>query len=324
MQTVIQSFKSCLERGIDCVLVMIVDNEGSSPRKKGTVMLVPEQLPVSGTVGGGKIEYLAIEQARKCLTARSCGTASYDLEVGNSDSIGMVCGGTVKVYYQFVDASDPAWAVLAQNICDAFASGEKAAVRVDPGKGQIRQADPNESDPPEGVYVLTFPAPSRAIVFGAGHIAVFLVPLLQQSGFTPVVFDNRPELATAERFPDAARVICGDYRKLSDHLSFSGEDYIVVLTHGHTFDFEVEEQVLRHELAYIGVIGSRRKTEFVNDRLRSAGLSEEQIGKVYTPIGLDIRAETPQEIAVSIAAEMIMERGIKNGIPEKKRNRRAE
>ena len=117
--------------------------------------------------------------------------------------------------------------------------------------------------------------------------------------------DDRPEFAAKERFPNAVQVVCGDFGRLDGVFPFRDNDYAVVVTSGHQYDFEVEEQLLRRSLAYVGVIGSRKKTAAVNAKLKAAGILEEKLAQVHTPIGLDIGAVTPEEIAVSIAAEMI-------------------
>ena len=157
----------------------------------------------------------------------------------------------------------------------------------------------------EGVFSLPLPVGERAVIFGAGHIARALTPLLRTVGFRPVVVDDRPGFATAEHFPQADRTICGDFDRISDYLTLTPEDYVVIMTNGHEHDFQAEVQVLRGETAYVGVIGSRKKTAFVNQRLREAGIPEEKIAFVHTPVGTPIKAVTPEEIAVSIAGEMI-------------------
>ena len=134
------------------------------------------------------------------------------------------------------------------------------------------------------------------------------MPLLHTVGFRAVVFDDRPELATGESFPQADEVICGDFARIEDYVSVRPEDYVVIMTNGHEHDFQAEVQVLRHTTAYVGVIGSRKKTAFVNQRLREAGIGEAAIASVHTPIGTAIKAVTPEEIAVSITGEMILVR----------------
>lgn len=100
-----------------------------------------------------------------------------------------------------------------------------------------------------------------------------------------MVFDCRPELATRKLFPTAEEVICGDFTSIKDHLTVTEEDFVVIMTNGHMHDFQVEEQILRGPFAYVGVIGSRTKTASVNRRLREAGIPEESIAQVHTPIG---------------------------------------
>ena len=120
-----------------------------------------------------------------------------------------------------------------------------------------------------------------------------------------MVFDDRPGFAVPENFPQADETICGDYERIGDYLTVTPEDYVVIMTNGHEHDFQVEVQVLRKTTAYVGVIGSRKKTAFVNQRLREAGIGEEAIAFVHTPVGTAIKAVTPEEIAVSITGEMI-------------------
>jgi len=130
-----------------------------------------------------------------------------------------------------------------------------------------------------------------------------------------VVYDDRPALADPAAFPDAERVVCGDFRNIAGTLPLSPEDYVVVMTSGHLHDLEIQEQILRQELAYVGVIGSRAKIAAVNARLREAGISEEKLCTVHTPVGTPIKAVTPAEIAVSIAGEMIYERACRREAP---------
>ena len=160
----------------------------------------------------------------------------------------------------------------------------------------------------ENCFTMPLPVGERAIIFGGGHIARALVPLLYTVGFRPVVFDDRPQFAEVERFPQADQVICGDFTRIGDYLTVGPEDYVVIMTNGHEYDFQAQVQVLRGETAYVGVIGSRKKTAFVNRRLREAGISEEAIAFVHTPVGTAIKAVTPEEIAVSITGEMILVR----------------
>ncbi|HCI67720.1 MAG TPA: xanthine dehydrogenase, partial [Oscillibacter sp.] len=169
--------------------------------------------------------------------------------------------------------------------------------------GAPRVTEQPETD--ENSFSMELPVGERALILGAGHIARALVPLLRTVGFRPVVLDDRPGFATAENFPQADDTICAAFTPLEDSVTLTPEDYVVIMTNGHEHDFQCEVQVLRRETAYVGVIGSRKKTAYVNQRLREAGIPEEKIAFVHTPIGTAIKAVTPEEIAVSIAGEMI-------------------
>ena len=123
--------------------------------------------------------------------------------------------------------------------------------------------------------------------------------------------DAGADLVTKERFPAAESLICGDFGHIAQYITTEPEDYIVIMTSGHTHDFEVQEQILRRPAAYVGVIGSRAKTASVNARLRAAGVDEAAIASLHTPVGVAIKAVTPAEIALSIAGEMIYERALR-------------
>ncbi|MBQ1242554.1 MAG: XdhC family protein, partial [Oscillospiraceae bacterium] len=164
-----------------------------------------------------------------------------------------------------------------------------------------------------GTFTLPLEVGERVIVFGAGHVAQKLCPLLALVGFCPVVFDNRPELAREDLFPDAERIICGDFSRIAEYLTVTAEDYLVVMTNAHLNDMEVEDQLLRGAFAYLGVIGSKRKTLAVNEQLRARGITDAQLATVHTPIGTPIGAVTPAELAVSITGEMIAVRAARRG-----------
>ena len=296
-----------LEKKHDLMLVSILSDSGSAPRGKGAQMLLNASGRVEGTIGGGNVEFLSEKIALELLAQKSSARHSFPLHPGAGE-IGMLCGGDVEVWMQFVDAADPRWAELAGKVTERIDRREKGwLVQKLDGSVPVLAEEP----PLEECLVLPLPIGERAVIFGGGHCSQALVPLLHSVGFRVTVMDCREEFATSALFPQAEQVICGDYEKICDVLTLTEEDYIVVLTSGHTFDFAVQEQVLRGPFAYIGVIGSRSKTAAVNQRLRECGISEEAISKVHTPIGTAIKAVTPAEIAVSIAGEMIYERAVK-------------
>ena len=299
-----------LEKGHDLVLAVIIESDGSTPRGAGSMMLVGENGQIMGTIGGGAIEkrseLLAMEQVKK----RGSCIHEFVLNAKDRDRLGMVCGGDAKVFFQFIDAKDAGWFVTAKHVTERAREhvGGKLLLHLDGGPAEVTDADAPQ---PENCFAMEIPVGERVLLFGGGHCAHALVPVLASIGFRPVVFDNRPEFAAKERFPEAEETILGDFEHISDYLAIGEDDYVVVMTSGHVFDYVVQRQVLQGSFAYLGVVGSRAKKASVNERLTADGIPWEMIAKVHTPIGLDIMSVTPAEIAVSIAAEMILERAKK-------------
>ena len=148
----------------------------------------------------------------------------------------------------------------------------------------------------------------RLILCGGGHVSLEVAHIARRLEFELVIIDDRPEFASPERFPMAARVVCAPFLKALDALGSRESDYYVILTRGHAHDRDCLEHVLRGKYAYAGMIGSRTKVAAVKAALEAAGIAREILDGVHSPIGLSIGAQTPAEIAVSIAAELVQER----------------
>ena len=160
----------------------------------------------------------------------------------------------------------------------------------------------------DGIYVEPLCHAGSVYIFGGGHVGRALVPVLATVGFRVVMYDNREELAKKEHYPMASEVIFGSFSDISGKVALTANDYAVVMTPGHQADYEILSQVLKSSATYIGCIGSRTKVAKTRERLKGDGYTEEDIARVHAPIGLPILAETPEEIAISIAAEMIEHR----------------
>jgi len=145
----------------------------------------------------------------------------------------------------------------------------------------------------------------RLFIFGAGHIGVPLAKMAALTDFKVVVIDDRPEFATPERFPEASELIVSDFSSVFEKITIAQGSFIVIITHGHKGDAVVLEGALKTPAKYIGMIGSKSKNEAVFGQLRAKGFTQDDIDRVCAPIGLKIRAQTPEEIAVSILGEMI-------------------
>lgn len=328
MNTIFTKILKELDADRDIMLVTIVSKSGSSPRGAGAQMLVGEHGRILGTIGGGAVELRSEEMAREFLKARQSGDHEFLLRQNSGEDIGMVCGGDVSVLFQFIDSAKQEWKELASGLLSLLSSHHPGwlVLHMDGSFPALLEADgrkiigacPEQIQLPaeskcmktKDYFIMPLPVLDRAVIFGGGHCSQALVPVLSRIGFRVTVMDNRPELCDPDIFPDAEEIICGDYLKLSDHIELYASDYVVVMTNGHSHDLEVQEQILRQPLAYIGVIGSKRKTAFINQKLRESGIPEEVISRIHSPIGTKIKAVTPEEIAISIAGEMIYERAL--------------
>ncbi len=164
------------------------------------------------------------------------------------------------------------------------------------------------------VFIDVLQPKEEVLIFGAGHIAVCVSKLAKMVGFKVTIIDSRKEFANQDRFPEADEIIAEDTEKALTHLKITPYTYIIIVTRGHLKDEEVLASVVRSNAAYIGMIGSRQKNATVFQHLEEQGISAQELKKVHAPIGIDIGAQTPEEIAVSIIAEIIQVRCGKRGI----------
>ncbi len=254
------------------VVGRVVETNGSAPRKEGAVMVIAANGMREGTVGGGRIE---AETELLCKEAFSTKAKKKTV--------------LFKLNTEEQDAIDMG--------CGGEATVEIAYV----GKGE--QYENLEELMPRG----------KAYIFGAGHVGQALEPLLRYVDFETIVIDDRKDFANRENFKEATEVkVIESFDKSFEGIETDEDSYIVIVTRGHLGDKEVVEEAIKQKNAYIGMIGSRKKTALLYDMLEAEGANMEKLRKVYTPIGENISAETPEEIGISIVAEMIKVRAQKN------------
>lgn len=333
MRELVKHIMAALDGGLDSVLVTVVGSTGSTPRHVGSQMLVSSAGLVCGTIGGGAIEAHAIHEACAMVGQVCCRME----DMGLQKSLGMVCGGGASLLYTPVRAGDARWREVAETLLrcldertpaclvlgchggETFIDG--AGVALVDEDGRLLAGDAGDSALSgsgfSGIrhgriagdcFIMPVPVPVRAVVFGAGHVGRATVGALSRVGFACTLFDCRPEFATSDGLPQHCEVVLGDYQEISASLALDERDYVLIMTHSHTSDFAVLEQVLRQLLAYVGLMGSHRKIAMARELMLQAGISQESLDRVHMPIGLDIQAETPEEIAVSVAAECILYR----------------
>lgn len=328
MENYLEALRTALQNGEDAVLATVIDSAGSAPRGPGAQMLVTSER-ACGTIGGGVMEHKAGQLAREVLAEKRSRTQFFPLhpKEGNLDA---VCGGDVTVRFQYLPAQDMAVRAAAEGAAAMLASGEKSWMLLNltaenegglavygvqrgvcgaPVPKQALErlgALPAQIESEGSTYfVQPLVRGGRVYIFGGGHVAQALVPVLASVDFRCVVLEDRVEFCNPALFPGAEEVRRINMKRIGDFVQVGPEDFICIMTRGHADDFTSEVFALRTPARYIGLMGSRTKVAFVHEKLREAGFTDADLARVTTPIGLDIQSETPAEIAVSIAAQLI-------------------
>jgi len=334
-----------LEKGQDVVLATIVSQSGSTPRTAGARMLILPDNTIIGTIGGGIVEARVIDAAAGVLHTGEPVMKTYDLsQAGQKDSLDVICGGRLSVLLEpipptpeNIDIYKDRHTRLLQGIeCMTIsAMGEEngklkhierclcAEGRVIRGRfsfpepllGTLTHLAGKERSPHlielEDRQFLIDPSfvSGTVYIYGAGHVSLQLAILTGMVNFRTVVLDDRAEFANRKRFESAEKIIVLDrFENAMEKDAIGSDAYIVIVTRGHSHDKTVLAQALKTDACYIGMIGSRNKRDTIYRQLKKEGFLQNEIDRVHSPIGIDIAAETPEEIAVSIVAELIRAR----------------
>lgn len=333
-----------LAGGEDVVTATIISQSGSAPRTAGAKMLVRRDGSFVGTIGGGLLEAQVLQQAREVFQTGQAMVRDFNLTGADAASMDMICGGRLQVFICLLSARLPVNMEIYRAIGSLLHTRQRALLvtRLTDPAGSLEQSNQSlliDNCTPIGCTLsagqeeqlqqaargryprlvqsggesfLTEPvsALGTVYIFGAGHVSQQVARLTSMVDFRTVVLDDREEFANRQRFPQADEIIVPDnIEHCLKNLSIGGDCYLVIVTRGHRYDLTVLEQALPTGACYIGMIGSLRKREAIYRALREKGFSEEQLDRVYSPIGLTINAETPEEIAVSIVAQLIKVRG---------------
>ena len=354
MKEITKAAIGLLESGESFVQATILSSSGSTPRSEGACMLVLGDGTIRGTVGGGALEGGIIKAAPEVMREKRPRVINVVLDGNDVNAVDVICGGAAAVLVDYINAAHPGNIVFYKELQSALRSGTQSRiVTVLPKSGgsatrcqclMLKEGPPLGADGIDpavvsaiesrsggydaftkldsfDVYLHSVGTDGVAYIFGAGHCGEKLAPVLSSIGFGVVVIDDRSEFASIERFPFADEIIVPDTMDspLKDRI-FGSDSYIVIVTRGHVHDELVLRAALKTSAGYIGMIGSRRKREAIYEHLLADGYAQSDIDRVFSPIGLPIEAETPEEIAISIAAEMIQVRAgmrVERGVVDK-------
>ncbi len=334
MKNLFERVAEGLEQGETVVVATIARRLGSAPRSQGTRCAVLPDGTLVGTIGGGLLEARVRECAAPVRQEGRARVLRFRLKAKELADEGMICGGSVDV---LVAPWEPRHAELARAAAEALA-GRAPGVLVTlwgPGGAPVRLGlwtgerwigeEPPEPDARAAAEEVLSAGTARfrdseaggmlaelldrertpLVILGAGHVGQALAQVAAVADFEVTVVDDRPEFADPARIPWAHRVLCRPMEGAVEELGLGPDAFVVVCTRGHLADAVCAEEALRSPARYVGVIGSRRKRGATVRRLKEAGIPLERLEALRMPVGLDLRAETPGEIAVAVVAEMI-------------------
>ena len=346
MESVFRAAVDEAKSGDDHVIATVVRTSGSTPQKAGAKLLVRKDGSGVGTLGGGCVEGDIWFAARQLLKrGGSAEMRDYELNEELAAQDGLVCGGTMyflidpvrgKNSYgeyagEVVAAYEGGAPVALVNIMVApegsgLSVGNKMLVRENgstqgslgdekldsAGASRARELmalgknDYVVEDSGVEYYIEAYTTPPTLVIAGGGHVSRALAPVAKSVGFRLFILDDREEFANKERFPDAEIVHVGDYDAGLQSLPINANSFIVIATRGHRYDDSALASALKTPASYVGLLGSKRKTILIYEALLKRGFSLDDIQRTRSPIGLDIGARTPEEIAISVMAEILM------------------
>jgi xanthine dehydrogenase accessory factor len=311
--------RSALQNGQPCMLLAVVESIGSSPGRAGFKALVIGTGELHGSIGGGFMEHKLVELARVRLADGAKNEAFLKRQIHRTeepaDRSGMICSGEQTIAFVPLDARH---ADLAGNIATRLEQGQAVGIQLDPTGIQLiglpsAQDDKRlrQEDGGHWRYCERLGAMPRITILGGGHVGLALSRTMNQLGFHVHIMDDRSGLNTMEANAWANERLVADYARIGDLVPGDPDGYVVLVSFGYRTDDMLLRQLVRKPFKYLGMMGSAGKIRKLLADLRADGFSEAEIARIRTPIGLPIRSETPEEIAVSIAAEII---AVKNGM----------
>ncbi len=318
MQQIFSFIQSRLSQGRKVILMTVIGREGSSPGKQGFKMVVASDGSFSGSIGGGVMEHRLVEQCKRLLKQKKLQQPFLSFQEHDPEAIvnrsGMICSGGQTVAFTPLDEKD---ITTVNAILEADKQQQKGVVRFTEkglffvaGEQMLVISKSKVISENQWEYAEQTGMPNTLYIFGGGHVGLALSKVFRNLNFKICLFDNRPELNAFEenRYADEKQIV--SYNNVAALVPEGFNVYVVIVTFAHKSDEQVLEQMLGKSMKYLGLMGSTKKIETIFDRLKHKGFSEEQLKKIYAPIGFPINSETPAEIAVSIAAQVI---AVKNG-----------
>jgi xanthine dehydrogenase accessory factor len=331
-----------LKRDETVALATIIETRGSTPQVPGASALFSPAGLAAGTLGGGWVEAAAQKKILSALDTGSIFIAEFSLQAGVDVDAGAICGGEIRI---LIDTSPSTHLDIFEALLTSIELGRSgilatvispagtdevtlarhwldtrtdidnimqstSGLHEDTIKKALSAGRPTLVQTKKELFFLEPVSPNpRLVIVGAGHIGRAVTHLGSLLDFEVTVIDDRPEFANKEILQDADRIIVDTAENALEMLPKTPDSYFVIVTRGHLQDADALRRVIASDAAYIGMIGSRRKVALMREKFMKEGwATREQFDRVHAPIGIDISSETVEEIAISIAAELIRER----------------
>lgn len=299
--------------GKGAVLATVVETWGSAPRPVGAMLAISGAGELEGSVSGGCVESAVVAEAFEALETGESKLLTYGVSDDEAFGVGLACGGTIRIMLRPVGAGMREADLAA--VVEAIQARRPVAYVVDTGSWAARLSGPEEFaarfrgdrsgfEEDGQSFVAVYNPPLRMAVVGAVHIAQFLVPMARMAGYDLFVVDPREAFASAARFPETA--LSHDWPdEALERWGLDARTAVVTLTHDPKIDYPAIRAALASDCFYLGCLGSTRTHAKRVERLREAGVSEADIARVHAPVGLNIGAKSPAEIAVAVLAQVV-------------------
>jgi xanthine dehydrogenase accessory factor len=292
------------------LLLIVADSSNSSPGRQAFKMVITEDAEQFGTIGGGIMEKDMIEYSLDLLFGNETSLIKklHHTDKTKFEKSGLICGGYQTIIFSVFDKSH---ILIIENILSSLNKKVNGKLTVTSGKIEFLQSEENlptnfhyNSDE-DWQYTETIGLPLIAYIAGGGHVGLAVSQVMKSLGFYVVVFDHREEVFTIEQNEFADEIVICKYEEIGNKIVESERSYVIIVTPMHSGDKDTLKSVIQKNVKYIGMMGSKRKIKTIFENLSKEGIDNKLFEKVHTPIGLEIEAESPEEIAVSIAAEII-------------------
>ncbi len=359
MRELLETVRAWQAEGAELGRAVVVRSFGSAPRPEGANLVVTADGRLAGSVSGGCVEGAAFEEIQQARAQGVSRVIRYGISDEQAWDVGLACGGTIDVLVEpFVrpevvaaasgaggeavviplpgDSPPPAFgphprgagerpatAIVAR--ADGSLAGTTGSADADAAIAAaardllLRGGSTTVEAAGRQFFLEGYPAAARLVVVGAVQVAMPLIHIARELGYSTVVIDGRPAFATAARFPDVDRLVVGWPDEMAEEIGLGRDDAVAVLTHDVKFDEPAIVEALRRGCRYVGAVGSRRTQADRRARLRAAGVPDEQLDRLRGPIGLDLGGRAPAETALAIMAEIVAERYGGTGLPMRTR-----